>query len=531
MPAGDATQRQRGRQVGLRQMRRGCVWLACFGIAIWAAQSSALAQAVGPYVPPDVGGPAEPPQENEAPPPQGKGWIFVPSVGLSEIITDNVLQATSPRQADLITIINPGLLITGDTARVKANFNFQPQFQRYLKTTDQDYLAFNLNGSGEAAVVQDLLFFDAAASSSQSNINGNLGYTNPNLIPGSQRTQVFTTNLGPVLRTDIGTLFHTEALYQFSATHFNNNTTVPGTTGLSNTTQNEGRVSLGTGEDFGQLNSNLVLDALKSSGGGINSSSTDKRIELDNEYAITHSIFILGQFGYEDQTFPGSTASDIRGAIAQGGARYTPNPDTSVSLLYGLRQGTTSFDGNLRFAVTQATSVFITYNESVETTQQLIQQNLGTGGTSTGAGGPPVPVVNPNFPLQNNVFRFNTLQAGVTSAVGRNTFTLTAYRERQTSLAGVTSSNGTSTGGSFQWTREMGPRTTGSLFAGYSSNIGSGGGTGNVSAIINYVFTDTLHGSIRYDFIDGNNGTTFNNGTTGGRYTQNALTLSLVKTF
>jgi len=517
--------------VGQRPMPKLWVWLACAGLA-FSTSTSALAQA-GPLEAPEAGGAPEPPQANGAPPPQGKGWVFLPSIGISEIATDNVLQATSPRKADLITIINPGLQITGDTARFKGNLNLQPQFQRYLKTQDQNYLAFNLNGAGEATLSQDLLYFDAAASSSQSNINGNLGYTNPNLIPGSQHTQVFTTNLGPVLRTDVGSLFHTELLYQFSATHFNNNTTVPGSTGLSNTTQNEGRLTLNTLDNFGKLNSTLIADAYKSSGGGINSSSTDKRIELDNEYAVTDTLFLLGQFGYEDQTFPGSTASDITGAIAQGGLRYTPNPDTSVSLLYGLRQGTTEFEGNLRFAVTQATNVFISYSESVETTQQLIQQNLGTGGTTTTPGQPPIPIVNPNFPLQNNVFRFKTLNGGITSAVGRNTFTLTLYRDEQTSLAGVNSSNGTSMGGSFGWTREMSERMTGSLFAGYSSNVGGGGGTGNITASINYVFSDTLHGTIRYDFIDGNNGTVFTttNVPNTGRYTQNALTLSLVKTF
>jgi uncharacterized protein (PEP-CTERM system associated) len=372
-----------------------------------------------------------------------------------------------------------------------------------------------------------LLFFDAGASNSQADINGGQGFTNSRLIPGAQRTNVFAADFGPALRTDIGTLGHLELLYHFSGTHFTNNTTVSGSTGLSNTTQNEGRLSLSTGEDFGRFNSTLVADVVKSSGDGTASSQTDKRIELDSQYAVTRSISLIAQVGYEDQTFPGSTASNISGAILQGGASYTPNPDTSVRLLYGRRQGSDDFSGDLRFAVTAATRVNISYSQSVETTQQLILQNLGNQVPGTGV---PGPVVNPNFPLQNNIFRFRTLQAGLTSTLERNTFAVTAFHEEQTSLVGLTSSNGTSSGGSFQWTREMSPRMSGSLLLGYSSDVGGGSGTANVTARIDYTFTDTLNGTIRYDFIDGSGGVAFN-GVGGGRFTQNALTLGLRKTF
>src|SRR5689334_19010527 len=93
-----------GNRVKPRHRTQDWARFACVGIVVWIISLSAMAQQpVGPYVPPDVGGPGEAaPAMEAAPAPEGKGWIFVPSFGVTEIVTDNVRQTASSQQADLV---------------------------------------------------------------------------------------------------------------------------------------------------------------------------------------------------------------------------------------------------------------------------------------------------------------------------------------------------------------------------------------------------------------------------------------------
>ena len=46
--------------------------------------------------------------------PAGGGWTFVPRVDFQEMLTDNVLDQHSPRQADLVSYFAPGFSLAGD---------------------------------------------------------------------------------------------------------------------------------------------------------------------------------------------------------------------------------------------------------------------------------------------------------------------------------------------------------------------------------------------------------------------------------
>ncbi len=540
--------------MGLRDAPR--FGLTCIGLAMLAASPAALAQGYGNapvVVPPEsqggttdtgtsvptgvIGGEAQPP-----PPP---AWIFEPRIGIEETVTDNARATDVGRQADLVSTISPGIAVTADSARIKGSLDYSLDVQRYLKATDENRIANNLYGNGQAIVVPDLLYFDARASISQEDVAGGRGFANSNLIPEAQRAQVIAYSAGPTLRTNIGSLLSTEISYRASQTYFTNNTTLTGGAGLSNSTQQEGRFVLGTGEAFDRLNTALVADYVHATGFGSSvasnaASSEDKKsAEVDSEYRITRTLSVIAQGGYEKLTFPGSSQLNITGPIWGAGFQYNPNPDALVRLIYGRRDGGNDFSGELRFAITPATRIFVTYAQQVETTQEAILGGLGNTGLGPGGtiinpvSGLPSTVVNPNFPLQNDIFRIKSLQGGVTSAVGRNTFTVTGFREERASLAGLLPSD-TSTGGSFQWIRDINPLTSGSMLVGYTKDTIGSGPTINASVGISHHFTETLTGGVRYDYIRGSGaiGTVVGPiSATGTKFTQNAVTFSLRKTF
>lgn len=530
------------------------VGLTCIGLAMLAASSAATAQTYGSNTPATVvppaettpGGPTVPTPEapvGEQPP--TPAWIFEPRLGLEEIITDNARATNVGRQADLVSTVSPGIAVTGDTARIKASLDYSLDVQRYLKATDQNRIANNLYANGEGIVVPDLLYFDARASISQEDIAGGRGFASSTLVPEAQRTQVIAYTAGPTLRTNIGSLFSTEISYRASQTYFTNTTTLAGGAGLSNSTQQEGRFVLGTGDAFDRLSSSLLVDYVHSTGSGSSIASNTasgedrKQAEVDNQYHITRTLSVIAQGGYEKLTFPSSSLGSIKGPIWGAGFEYNPNPDDLVRLVYGRRDGGNDFAGELRFAITPLTKIFVTYTQGVETTQQAILGNLGQSGLGPGGviinpvSGLPVTVVNPNFPLQNDIFRTKSLQGGITSSVGRNTFTITGFREQRTSLAGLLPSD-TSTGGSFQWLRDINPDTGATLLVGYSKDTIGSGPTINASIGLSHHFTQTLVGGVRYDYIRGSGAINTAAGpvlATGTNFTQNALTFSLRKTF
>src|SRR5690242_11312192 len=230
--ARDANNRGGGSGVGSRHAP--VVGFVCIGLVLLAAFSAAQAQSDmnPPGVQPPGVAPATPGEApsgvpgGEAQPPPTPAWIFVPRIGLDEIVTDNARATSTNRQADLVSILSPGIAVTADSARIKGALDYQLDVERFAEASDQNRIAHNLFANGQAIVVPNLLFFDARASISQADVAGGRGFTNSNLIPESQRVQVMTYSAGPTLRTDIGSLFNTEISYRASQAYFTNNTTL-----------------------------------------------------------------------------------------------------------------------------------------------------------------------------------------------------------------------------------------------------------------------------------------------------------------
>ncbi|HEX4192617.1 MAG TPA: hypothetical protein VHY80_05940, partial [Stellaceae bacterium] len=65
------------------------------------------------------------PSDHPAPPADApSAWLITPQISLSETATDNANFSHTGRKADLETFLNPGLMLTGDTNRVKVDLNY-----------------------------------------------------------------------------------------------------------------------------------------------------------------------------------------------------------------------------------------------------------------------------------------------------------------------------------------------------------------------------------------------------------------------
>ena len=107
--------------------------------------------------------------------PAGGGWTILPRVDWQEELTDNALQAHSPRTADIISFFSPGIGIAGELPRVKLTFDYAPTLSMYARTSDLNSLTQQMNGLANVTIEPDLAYVDIRALAGVHSLNGGIG--------------------------------------------------------------------------------------------------------------------------------------------------------------------------------------------------------------------------------------------------------------------------------------------------------------------------------------------------------------------
>jgi uncharacterized protein (PEP-CTERM system associated) len=148
------------------------------------------------------------------------------------------------------------------------------------------------------------------------------------------------------------------------------------------------------------------------------------------------------------------------------------------------------------------------------------------------ASGLPIALVNPQAALSNNVFRFDTARAGVTTELDRNTFGLFAFYERQLQLGTpigsttpASAGNQTSRGVSLSWARTLTPRLNSSAILGYATQNLDSQRTLTASFRMTYALGEKLSAILDYQFIDSDSDIA------GNSYRRNQVEIGLTRSF
>ena len=107
--------------------------------------------------------------------PAGGGWTFVPRIDAQEMLTDNVFQAHSPRQYDVVSYFAPGFSIAGNTPRLNMSLQYAPTLSIYARSSSLNALTQQLNGIGDVTLIPELAFLDIRALSGVQNAFGGIG--------------------------------------------------------------------------------------------------------------------------------------------------------------------------------------------------------------------------------------------------------------------------------------------------------------------------------------------------------------------
>lgn len=462
-------------------------------------------------------------------------WTFTPRIVGQELFTDNVLLTPTNRRSDLVTTLAPGLNVTGESPRLRGTFDYSPAVERYALTHQLNFIGQNLYANGTATIAPDLFFIDGRGLLSvQPSIPG-LGtgllagtavpLLSPTVvntsaaIPRSQLAQVESFSASPYLARRFDGVGSAELRYTFSDTNFSGlqplTTPTPAGTALQNTSNvtNEVTAAFATGENLGRLQSRFLLDAGQSSG---TVASNQLIGTIDSGYAITERITALATIGHEQIHFGGAPPTNIDDLVWGMGAQLTPNPDATIVLSYGHRNGFSSPNISLMYKVTARMSLSATYSEGLSTIAQEIANNLAVsdvnqfGQTVDTRTLLPLLIANPTLGLQGGLFRSKRLDATATTDFDRDHFTASIDKTDNALVSQTTPGSGTSQNtlqANLSWAHDLNSRTTITLGVGYAQlDFGPPANTQETilttNLSVSYMLTASMTGWARYNLLD-----------------------------
>jgi hypothetical protein len=490
--------------------------------------------------------------------PTAPAILIQPTASVSEIFTDNVFYATSPRKFAAITQLGAGASISADTPRLQMVASGSAYGKIYLPGNlsrfDQPYGSLYANGTG--TFYPGIAYVDFQSSITQSTTSPGFGFQNLSTLPSNLQTQQYLFNVSPYLVHSFDGNVDTQLRYTFSSVNYGGNTAVvtsplvPGLSTLANGTLNEGTFIAATGENFQKLLARFTADASEYNNTSV-SQNTQVSAFSDFSYQFIPSVAALWRIGYQNLSFPFSPQANFAGATWLAGGRLgtlDPLQPAYVILEYGRQQGVYGITGSAQVNLTPTLLLTASAVQGIAAQGQLFSSALATSTLSPSGAivnqttGLPTAFYSPGLGLTNNVYRQHIYQAGLTESIPPNAYSLFLFYNQQQSLTTPTTASTNSVGVNLGYSRNIRPDLNGYASIGFVNSTNAptvapavSTSTTNFDTItanlgINYLLGRTLTGSILYSFSYQSNGAVLASGRPGDVFV-NQLEFLLSKTF
>jgi uncharacterized protein (PEP-CTERM system associated) len=272
-------------------------------------------------------------------------------------------------QQDLVTQINPGLVVTGVGRRYSVNIDYTMNNLIYANLSNFNRIRHQLNAVGTAELVKDFLFLDGRAVMTQQNATlfGPQAINNVNIT--GNRANVNVYNISPYIRHRFQDFATTELRYTRNMVSSSSNA-------LFNSQADGYQASLNSGTAFRNFQWGLNYSNQQ-----VHYERTNRTVEFERSiaslrYMVTSQFGLTATGGYERNTF-----ISIRGSPSSptwtAGFIWQPSQRTSVAFNAGQR-----FYGDTYSALashrTRMTVWDLSYDENITT----FNQQAGMGGGS-----------------------------------------------------------------------------------------------------------------------------------------------------
>ncbi len=442
-------------------------------------------------------------------------YAIRPSIGVEVLGTNDVSQTDG--RSNVVTTLAPSLEAAVDTSRLFGSLRYTPALRLYGTHISQNDVDQVGDGRLLAALVPGLFYLDMRGAASVVSVR-------PGVIPGSGQfvnrrdtSQTYNAQVTPFLAYRFGSAASLQVGYSFQYSRQNGaNSSQSAADSLSEAyTAHRGFAVLRSGEDLGRLALQARIDGTRFIGNGIYDNAHRYVAALETRYAILRSFALLGEIGYENLEYAGTSPRSIKETIWSVGLRLTPSPDSIVILRYGRHSGFNSFSVNAGVALGARTDLFATYKESLSTSLSEAQDLLASttldalGNPVDSESGAPVVLIPPFLGLSDTLFRMRIGTVSLRYRWPRDVFTLSGTWQKQDPVTSAStaesaiSSHGTYA--TFSWRHEFSPRTTGmaTLQYGRVSSAQFGQGDGNVysaAATLAHELSDKLTGSLQFSW-------------------------------
>ena len=496
-------------------------------------------------------------------------YIITPSLGLRLLGTDNVRNTATNRQADFITFIEPSLAVEANSLRATGRFFYSPSARIYAETNSFNSVFQSFSGQGLVTLLPGQLYLDLRGFGGGQVIGGGFGPagTTSGVTNSNNLVQTYSLSASPYYVHRFGDTATTQVGYSlqyFGTSGGTGFVTVPppGSGGLTGgipvgstapfltsqyTIANEGYWVLRSGPDFGRFAAELRTVGTVYDSNGVLSGGHRLISTVQTAYSINRQIALLLEAGYENQFYGGTQPLSIDGPVWSAGFRWTPNPDSSVTVKYGFRNGFYSGFLNGNVAVGARTRLFGTYAETLGTLAQQATDLLSTatvdayGNPVNTIGGTPIIAAFGGSLLatQSSLQRTKRFTAGVTYSLERDTVGLNGFWIENTP---VTTQPGTV---AFQqkgwsvgvnWSRQLRPALTSFAYAqfGQTETPGSNSTSNfyNASLTLTQALAQDLNLSLQYFYTSNSSAFLGTTSTLGSSNTHtNVVILALRKSF
>ena len=142
-----------------------------------------------------------------------RSFSVVPRLSVTETFTDNVSLASTGRQAEQITDISPGIVISGNSGRVKVFFDYSLHETLYAQNSSGRRSQNALNSSGTIEAIENWAYLDFGGTISQQAISAFGAQSPSNFSINSNLTETRSFRLSPYLRGQLSTFADYEARY------------------------------------------------------------------------------------------------------------------------------------------------------------------------------------------------------------------------------------------------------------------------------------------------------------------------------
>ena len=380
---------------------------------------------------------------------QGESREFSYQLGIGAFAgyTDNVALTSTPgggsAQAGAKPVasteerINPSIGVALDTQRIQGSLNYAPTLQYYNEAPHSNRIAQNLSANALGTVVEDAVFVNVTANAAQVS-NSQLSAYNHSVLNNSQATtQSYSYGINPYFVHRFGDFATMRASYNFTSTIFDNSAynsslssnSLARLNNSTSTTQTED-LQVTSGPDFEIFTHALEASASQFSGGGSERNGYRNLATYTIGYAVNRAISLTAMLGYESLHYSGTSiggvavtrAYNINGPIGQAGVKYTPNEDSSLSVLYGHIDGGDSWTVTGSMHPTARINVSVEGSTALTTNGQDLQAGLSAlnGSHLSGSNSPTLGLAGYN----NQLYRLTRISGTAAYALDLDSFSL-----------------------------------------------------------------------------------------------------------